>query len=688
MSPAKKGRNPAPSHVRHPATEKKPARLTALDGLRGLAALSVSLSHIGFQISNIIPSEIAVTAYRTLAVGPNSVQIFFVLSGFLMAYLYPQIPDVLTFIKKRYARIIPILAVAIWYFTLVHVYDYQLAWYQEALALLAPALGIFLFWKGVSHGGKAGFFGGLIFYSFLALQGFMLVFNLVLAPKLMELPLYENVLISGIHAGLSNVTLTMPFIRNTPSFTSVLWSLPPEMYFYVLYPILAIPLLRISRGYPWFVGALLAAGMIKILFDIDEAIRGIYNLRIINISRTSGFVIGMIAGELARSFPNRLSQIFSLWSINVILLGGLILIQLGDWTVRDGSSIWFMNAYYLVSSCIVGLLVLSAVTKGSLIERFFSQKILVFYGMISYSLYLTHSHVTKWVGQIIDPVREIFSTLPQLFSLIEFGIVLGLNIVVSFILYQTVEALYLNRSKHSPSLAAASKRIRILPPLLMKLRIPRFMWSVLSFAVVLFLVLFSYTGGLRLTQRGAHHGYYAAWDYRSCIDPIISLHDNPTVRIPFKALYDNLSVITLDLWYFKNADVTRSRFDHPARLRFRLLDENSQNVLSETWWHAYDIESESNYPFGFETIPDSAGKNYIAELYLEGGTQRDHILFHGGAGKIQTIYTLTKAEVMRAPHTLIMNRVTYLITHPDSLFALGFIGVSALLILRMRKKSS
>ena len=644
-------------------------RLKALDGLRGLAALSVSLSHIGFGITTILPFQMAEYAYRTLAVGPNSVQIFFVLSGFLMAYLYPSMGSVVGFIQKRYARIIPILSIVVFFLSAVHYFDYILTWYQEAGFLLGPALALFISWKILSRWRHASKIAQIIFFIFVLLQLAMLAFNLTIAPKLMLLDIYQTPLISSLHTGLSYLTLTMPFIRGTASFTSVLWSLPPEMYFYILYPILAIPVLVTVRKYPWYVGALIALAVVKVLFDMDEALRGVLNMRTMNVARTSGFIVGMVVGELSREMPRQIQQIFSHKWLNGALLIALILIQAGDWSVRDGESMWFMNQYYLMSSIVVGLVVIAAVIKDSLIERIFSHKILVFYGMISYSLYLTHSNVSKWIHQILVPYRETIPLI-QLFSLVELGSVLALNIVISFLLYQLVEALYLNRKKTPKS--ATKNALKKSSDSTSRNRFH--LGALLSLLVALSLSIFAYTGGYRFTQYASHHSYYAVWDVRSYLQNTISLLEKPTLRVPIKAQYDNLSVVTLNLWYYKNADVTRSQFKNPARLRFRLIDESTNKVHSETWWNAFDIESESNYPFGFSTIPDSKGKSYIAELYLENGAPLDHILFNAAPGKTQAIYTDTKSNILKKPYQLVFNRIGFVLTHPDSLFLIIMIG--------------
>src|ERR1700722_9119672 len=79
-------------------------RLHALDGLRGVAIIMVFLSHINATLinrSNFIESYIFNS-------GVLGVTFLFILSGFLMAYLYPQPKSKLEFLQKRYTRIFPL----------------------------------------------------------------------------------------------------------------------------------------------------------------------------------------------------------------------------------------------------------------------------------------------------------------------------------------------------------------------------------------------------------------------------------------------------------------------------------------------------------------------------------------------------------------------------------------------------
>jgi len=76
----------------------------ALDGIRGLLAIVIALYHTPWA-SNI-------AGFQLLKNGPIVVDIFFVLSGFIMFQLYSQsinnISDGMFYMKKRFARIYPL----------------------------------------------------------------------------------------------------------------------------------------------------------------------------------------------------------------------------------------------------------------------------------------------------------------------------------------------------------------------------------------------------------------------------------------------------------------------------------------------------------------------------------------------------------------------------------------------------
>jgi peptidoglycan/LPS O-acetylase OafA/YrhL len=87
-----------------PPSSTAPRRLPTLDGARGVAALIVVVSH-GANLG-LLPAELGGGA------GQMGVILFFVLSGFLMAYLYADRPFVATecqrYARHRLGRVVPL----------------------------------------------------------------------------------------------------------------------------------------------------------------------------------------------------------------------------------------------------------------------------------------------------------------------------------------------------------------------------------------------------------------------------------------------------------------------------------------------------------------------------------------------------------------------------------------------------
>jgi len=83
----------------------------ALTGLRGVAALWVLLTHFHMKTALIIPQE--QIFHPIIRLGNVAVDVFFVLSGFIITFVYHKIKswgkkDIKTYVLKRVARIYPI----------------------------------------------------------------------------------------------------------------------------------------------------------------------------------------------------------------------------------------------------------------------------------------------------------------------------------------------------------------------------------------------------------------------------------------------------------------------------------------------------------------------------------------------------------------------------------------------------
>src|SRR5689334_10645145 len=118
-------------------------RLVALDGLRGFAALMVLASHFSNRTELF-------GYFLGLGAGKLGVLLFFVLSGFLMGWLYREQPftreNVANFARRRVARIAPL-------FVTVTVLTYIIYWTPLAQFRITPMptwafLQTILLWQG------------------------------------------------------------------------------------------------------------------------------------------------------------------------------------------------------------------------------------------------------------------------------------------------------------------------------------------------------------------------------------------------------------------------------------------------------------------------------------------------------------------------------------------------------------
>src|SRR5581483_7990763 len=221
--------------------EKNTNRLHALDGLRGFAMMLVFLTHVNPQF--IIQTFPFVDWIGIFSSGVLGVSFFFILSGFLMAYLYPSPPSNVLFIQKRYTRIFPLfLTMTAFMLFLRNVPN--IPWFYAIALLLICMLTSHVVWVyGVKKIDKPIVSRTLLF-AFIFLQvivgGVYLFFVMPKSPIVFNQE-WSVVAREGL-IGLVNATLTFPLGNYVPMLDGVYWSLAEEILFYVLYPWLIAPI--------------------------------------------------------------------------------------------------------------------------------------------------------------------------------------------------------------------------------------------------------------------------------------------------------------------------------------------------------------------------------------------------------------------------------------------------------------
>ncbi len=335
--------------------------LTALTGVRWFAALHVVVFHLGQPMLVTAPKWVRNIA----AAGHVGVTLFFVLSGFILAYTYFERTNWTagSFWWARVARIYPV--------------------YMLAFVLSAPHAIKEIFASGVSVG---------------------------------------SLLVAAASAGAA-LTLTQawfpPFalLWNVPA-----WSLSVEAFFYFLFPWLAR---RISRpevssaklvlvgGLAWAIGLL--APIVYTLcksegagrpIDPETAGFWITLLKFVPIAHLPEFIVGSVAGELflreVRSGVQRRAAILTPATTAAVFV-----------TLAFSTSIPYLLLHNGLLTPLFAVLVYSLARERSFVARFLALPPLVLLGEASYAVYLLHLQLA-WSTRLYVVVAPVVLRVPVL----------------------------------------------------------------------------------------------------------------------------------------------------------------------------------------------------------------------------------------------------------------------------------
>jgi peptidoglycan/LPS O-acetylase OafA/YrhL len=319
-------------------------RLPALDGLRGIAILAVFFYHYAGGLPDRVPSGPLHLLGMVFAFGWSGVDLFFVLSGFLITgILYDTQSDpryYRNFYVRRVLRILP----PFYFLALIYL-------------VLTPLVGAHWRWIHLSYLFYLGFPFALIW------------------PTLMQVS---------------------PFVLTTH-----LWSLCAEEQFYLIWPWM-IARLRDSAA---VLRACAIAGVLAVLFRI--AIWGSNWLSIawthdFLVSRMDTLALGAAIAILIRG---RLQQHILKWAplTFVLAAGGVVLMCAARHTVNHSDPVIATIGFSVIALAYAAMLVL-ALRPGSWVEWFLSLKLLRIFGKYSYGMYLYDLPLTV----LLSPRREFF----------------------------------------------------------------------------------------------------------------------------------------------------------------------------------------------------------------------------------------------------------------------------------------
>ena len=660
--------------------KKTHSRLTSLDGIRGLAMILVFLNHVDpTYIVKLLPSWLAILSPTFFASGVLGVSFLFVLTGFLMAYIYPHPSQRINFVQKRYTRIFPLfLTMCTAMLVLRNIPSYS--YLATIPVLIVIAIFTHTVWVHVIKKINNKLFSKTLFFLFIIFQiliGFLYTFVIIKFP-----PIVFNQQIPAIiresMVGFVNASLTLPLGNYIPMLDGVYWSLTSEILFYILYPVICVPFIIYLASRGRFTKILFLITLIPLFAGADLLSHKILVISMLQISLFSYFVAGMVLGYLYKNKPHIFENLskplpgpLKYWSILAFVLA-----LITPHYINQYIPAYLYPWLNLIWALPFGIIIAIAINEKTYLAKILSSKILVFIGLISYSIYLSHASVLHMVETIFHPTG-IFTN---------FILILGtfiITVLVSYILYNLLEKPYFIKSKetdktiNSPMLISG-RRISLLIIAICVLYV-----SATFYAFQSDFNFFSEQFGQSRSVITSPNLYGDA--------KTISLQNNQKILMAIKAEENNLGVITMNISHEKQ---TKTPSDTTSQLMFRIKEQGSSSWYSTTGYDLFRIKDGTHYPFGFPSISNSKDKTYIVELYLSNPKTPDNIILNAADGSVRTVYPVSKTELIKNPvkfASFIKNRIVNVSNSQEAryslLFFTPFLFISLYLFFSINKRN-
>lgn len=642
-------------------------RLTVLDGIRGLAILLVFFNHIS---SNIITNSLPLIArpvWETLtSSGGTGVALLFILSGFLMGYLYPQVKDITAFWQKRYTRIFPLFISLVITRALFRNFPNQPLFFYIGV-IFAPALLINFIWvKIIQKLNNPKLFRAL-FWGFIFLQ---IIILLVYAWVLKRPAIYFNQQLPvGIRETIImfvNSTLTLFMGDYIPMLDGVYWTLTAEVLFYLLYPIIFVPITGYIRSQKLTVKVLFLLSLVPLLLGLVKLSYRILGLYIINFSFVYFFIIGILLANIYRLRLDLIHKIGSFLDKKIgryLMVLFLFFLILQNYLFNQYQA--FMPLIRILSSFFLALFFIVVLQNDSHLSKIFKSRVLVFIGTISYSIYLLHTSVVDLAKTIYQPLNLASNIL---FISLTFFITCGL----AYIFFQLLEKPYFASKIRPVNKNNSEAKIRQFNPKAVLVSIGFFYFA---------LVFIGYQSDFNFFSKQ----YWYSKDNIVNIQlaknqTSLSMNKHPKVRLLIEAKDNNFGIITFNLKY-KSA---KKGSIGPQTLLIGIKEQNKKDWYAQSSYVPIEIGNSDNHPFGFPNIIQAKGKNYVVELeLLEKDKHTEYFVLGLEPGSIKGIYQLDKKSLIKNPKELailMINKVQTVVNSQEARQTI-FLGLPYLVLI-------
>tara|TARA_B110000037_G_scaffold221498_1_gene292750 strand:+ start:129 stop:2033 length:1905 start_codon:yes stop_codon:yes gene_type:complete len=234
----------------------------------------------------------------------------------------------------------------------------------------------------------------LLFFICLAITPFAwYFFSAVLLESfgetLVSISLFSSNILFFLTAGYFNLVSELKPLIHT-------WSLSVEEQFYIIFPFFFIMILKYDKKILYISFILIL--ILSFLIGLNEDIFVIKNVNYISLSNKSLTSFFLLPGRIWQLLLGGLVAIYlfekKIKNISILSLLGLVIVVYSLFVNKNLSDSYTINS--LLPS-IGAVLILLFTAKDSITQKFLSNKMIVFTGLISYSLYLWHQPIFSFL---------------------------------------------------------------------------------------------------------------------------------------------------------------------------------------------------------------------------------------------------------------------------------------------------
>lgn len=649
--------------------KNKNIRLTALDGLRGIAILLVIFNHLPLKIwYESTPLIIHKLLDFLLVNGGIGVSFLFLLTGFLMAWLYPRPKSKIAFWTKRYARLFPTFLVMVTSLTIIKIKG-NLSGLSEILVVLVIGLIARIIWELGLKIGKKIPIGKILTYFWIGFQVVVAGWYVFYLLKIPSPIFYQtwNKSLQWIVTGIVNATLTLPFGNYIGQLDGVYWTLIIETFFYILYPILFVPIFGyINEKKSSKLKIFLLLSSFLFCYSLNFIGQRILAMRMMSPVMMVYFVVGVMIGSNLNWWQEKFLKLPKFLLKPIILIPVLIICMSKVLTYSNTNE----NISTIISMLFTiptGILLVAATLGEKSWGKYLENKFLVFLGKYSYALYLTHALIIDLAIKIIQP-NSIQNSL-----ILVLVVMIG-SILLAWCLFHLIEAPYYKLPKMSINFEE-KENIKTIKN--------KFNKTVFGFVLAMFLILviaFKTPFSL-LTYISPNQTKTILSLIKTQNEKIITGKNN--LEREFTAKENNLGMISTSVKSIKNLD------KEDSILSIKLVDADKK-LISKSNFDINTMVENNFYQFGFPIQIDSKNKKYTIEYSIEPKNSLDEVKISEKENNFISVYFLNKTDLIKNPKILgwwFLNKIREPFLSPLFWFYLITILPLTLGLLKITKKN-